>query len=243
MTTCDTSFAQIEVLAPEQSSKILFSQSMVILRVLTKLSPIVFFIGVAILIFGGIPRESGPSLFLPSFFVATFLMVLAALISMRDLKNHWLRRVARRVVSRRSGSLVAPDSGAWFVEVVPKANWEVRSLPESATDVGFLAFDFQARILLFEGDRERYRIPADALLDCRQDSYSRSVTLDKYGAKQQIGFYFVVVTVRISDTKIIEIPFRIRITDGLFTDKRQRYATTELLRDVERLKDEITNAA
>ena len=133
--------------------------------------------------------------------------------------------------------MVDPDAAAArFVEIVPKSNWDVRGLPENATDVGFLAFDFQARILLFEGDRERYRIPAGALIDFRQDSYSRSVTLDKYGAKQQIGFYFVVVRVRISDDKLIEVPFRIRISGGLFTDKRQRDGNAKFLKDMERLK-------
>jgi len=232
-----TDFAQIETLPPEQSGRILSARSMVIIRALNKVSPLIFIAAVGLLIWGGMPRESGQSVFLPCLFASIVLMVFAALLSMRDVKNRWLRYVARREIRRRADSLVDPDAtDLRFVEIVPKSNWDVRGLPENATDVGFLAFDFQARILLFEGDRERYRIPAGALIDFRQDSYSRSVTLDKYGAKQQIGFYFVVVRVRISDDKFIEIPFRIRISDGLFTDKRQRDGNAEFLKGMERLK-------
>jgi hypothetical protein len=164
-------------------------------------------------------------------------MTFAALLSMRDVKNRWLRYVARRKIRRRADSLVDPGaSDARFVEIVPRANWDVRGLSENATDVGFLSFDFDGRFILFEGDTQRYRIPASALLDCEQDHYSRSTTIDKYGARYEVRFYFVIVKIRLSEDTTSEIPFRIRISRGLFGDKSQRNGNAEFLKDMERLK-------
>ena len=232
-----TDFAQIETLPPEQSGRILFARSMVVIRALNKVSPLIFIAGVGLLIWGGMPRESGQSFFLPCFFASIVLMTFAALLSMRDVKNRWLRYVARRKIRRRADSLVDPGaSDARFVEIVPRANWDVRGLSENATDVGFLSFDFDGRFILFEGDTQRYRIPASALLDCEQDHYSRSTTIDKYGARYEVRFYFVIVKIRLSEDTTSEIPFRIRISRGLFGDKSQRNGNAEFLKDMERLK-------
>lgn len=242
MTECDTDFAQIEKLPPEQAGKVLFGRSMVVIRALTKVSPLLFIAGVGILIWGGMPRETGASLFIPSLLVSTFLMVFSAIISMRDVKNRWLRHVARRGIRRRSGSLVNLNtSGVRFVEVVPKANWDVRGLPDNATDVGFLSVDFQNGCLLFEGDNERYRIPTNALIEFKQENYSRSTTMDKYGARYDVRFYFVVIKARLSNGDLAEFPFRIRISGGLFNDKIQRDENTKFFQDIERLKNNRTS--
>jgi hypothetical protein len=37
---------------------------------------------------------------------------------------------------------------------------------EHASDVGFLRIDAKRRVLLFEGDKERYVVPAEAILGC-----------------------------------------------------------------------------
>jgi hypothetical protein len=37
---------------------------------------------------------------------------------------------------------------------------------ETATDVGFLKIDENRREILFEGDKERYRIPGPAMISC-----------------------------------------------------------------------------
>ncbi len=238
----NTGFAQIETLPPEQAGRILFGRSMVVIRALTTVSPLLFIAGVGILIFGAMPRETGASLFMPTLLASAFLMVFSALISMRDVKNRWLRHIARREIRRRSNSLVDSDaSDAWFVEVVPKANWDVRGLSENATDVGFLSVDFQNGCLFFEGDSKRYRIPAGALVEFEQDHYSRSATMDKYGARYDVRFYFAVIKVRLSDKESAEIPFRIRINGGFFSDKSQRDGNAKLLRDIERLKNNRTN--
>lgn len=235
-------YAQIETLPQEQSGRILLARSVVTIRALNKAGPLIWIAGVGLVIWGGIPKQTfdesyGGMRSLPLFFCGAGMLCFAGLLTMRDLKNRWLRYVARREIKHRPDRLVDPDvSGTRFVEVVPKSNWDVKNLPEKATDVGFLSVDFQNRCLLFEGDRERYRIPPAALLDCGQDKYSRFVTVDKYGARCEIRFYFVVIKVRLADGATAEIPFRIRISRGFFGDKRQRDGNAAFLKDIERLK-------
>ena len=67
--------------------------------------------------------------------------------------------------------LVKPgDSEALFVEIVPKLNWGKLSL-ETARDAGFLRVDKARREVLFEGDRERWRIPAAAITYCEMEFF------------------------------------------------------------------------
>jgi hypothetical protein len=71
-------------------------------------------------------------------------------------------------IGSRPENLVSPDDpDAIFVEVVPRTNW-VKATPKYAyaSDVGFLSIDLERGLLLFEGDRERYLIPAGAILGC-----------------------------------------------------------------------------
>src|ERR1700730_16391160 len=56
--------------------------------------------------------------------------------------------------------LTNPD--AILIEVVPRRNWGKLTL-ENAEDQGFLCVDTERRQLLFEGDKNRYRIPAEAV--------------------------------------------------------------------------------
>ena len=78
--------------------------------------------------------------------------------------NRYLRRRAGAKLGARPDRVVDPTHpAAEFVEVVPRANWGATML-ETATDVGFLLLDPRSRQVLFEGDRERWRIPAAAVL-------------------------------------------------------------------------------
>ncbi|MBI3464397.1 MAG: site-2 protease family protein [Planctomycetes bacterium] len=82
--------------------------------------------------------------------------------------NRVLYRAACRSQRVRPGLLVDPDDpDAIFVEVVPRQHWAKSNWKlETAADVGFLRIDHVRGALLFEGDRERYTIPAEAILDC-----------------------------------------------------------------------------
>jgi hypothetical protein len=81
--------------------------------------------------------------------------------------NLYFRWLARRTISRRIAPLVDPrDSEAAFVEIVPRAHWSGAMRLDTANEVGFLFVDRENRELLFEGNAERWRMPAQAITSC-----------------------------------------------------------------------------
>jgi hypothetical protein len=79
-----------------------------------------------------------------------------------------LYRAACREFASRPDKLVEPsDPDALFVEVVLRENWPRNQfMLEPAIDVGFLRIDVDRQVLLFEGDKERYIVPAASILSC-----------------------------------------------------------------------------
>lgn len=76
------------------------------------------------------------------------------------------QRVTRRAIQARASAIVNPDDpDAVYVDVVPRKRW-ANVLSDSPSDVGFVKVDLASRTLLFEGVRQRYRIPGDALASC-----------------------------------------------------------------------------
>jgi hypothetical protein len=61
-----------------------------------------------------------------------------------------------------------------FVDIVPRINWGKQML-ENATDIGFLEMSESKRALLFEGDRERYFIPVESILEVKHESWAALV--------------------------------------------------------------------
>jgi hypothetical protein len=106
------------------------------------------------------------------------------------LPAHYLRAVARSVIEPRPEALFDPrDPEAVCVEVVPRANWG-KPMLRPATDMGMLKVDPLSRCLLFEGDQERWRIPAASLISAEVESFRPST----YVEGQQGGeIYFVTV--------------------------------------------------
>ena len=86
------------------------------------------------------------------------------------LPAHYLRAVARSVIEQRPDALFDPrDPEAVCVDVIPRANWGKPAI-RTARDVGVLKVDPLSRCLLFEGDKERWRIPAASLISVEVDS-------------------------------------------------------------------------
>jgi len=83
--------------------------------------------------------------------------------------NIYFQRRARHYFGMRVSPIVdltrPSDEPRFFVEVVPRNNWGKLML-ETASDIGFLEVDGRRREIRFEGDRERYRIPATAITGC-----------------------------------------------------------------------------
>jgi hypothetical protein len=70
------------------------------------------------------------------------------------------------LIAARRDAIVRPsDPQAFFVSIMPRQFWtnQVTNFP---SDGGFLTIDTSSRELLFEGLKERYRIPGKAILSC-----------------------------------------------------------------------------
>src|SRR6185369_10563065 len=96
-----------------------------------------------------------------------------------------------------------------LVEIVPRANWG-RVMLETASDIGYLLIDGSRREVLFEGDRERMRIPSKAILSCvvQQASFGE-VTAGS------VEYFFTVMQVN-HHTGVRELPFAYRGEFGKF---------------------------
>jgi hypothetical protein len=71
-----------------------------------------------------------------------------------------------RLLGQRADPLVTPaDPEARFVDIVPRVQWH-QLVPDKATDRGFFSIDERHGRLLFEGLKERYVIPANAVISC-----------------------------------------------------------------------------
>lgn len=98
--------------------------------------------------------------------------------------NRWIRRV----IAERPDALVGADSpDAIFVDVVPRAQWH-QIIPDKAADRGLLLLDHQRGRVLFEGAKERYVIPVEAVLS------SKVVPMMPHTGNW--NFYAMVLTVR-----------------------------------------------
>jgi hypothetical protein len=82
------------------------------------------------------------------------------------------QRLCAAAIRQRPGALVHPDDpDAIYVGVVPRKNWG-RLMLENFTDIGLLKIDPGRRELLFEGDRQRWRIPMDSIHSCELEEYA-----------------------------------------------------------------------
>ena len=159
---------------------------------------------------------------LPLFCICAFLGVT----NVGFFSNRWLRNVTRRELKRRPANLVDPDApDARFVEVVPKLNWGKMML-ETASDVGFLTLDKPRGLVLFEGDKECYRIPVQAIVSCAMEIFVQGE-----GTHGATRYYYVVIRAN-HPTQFWEAPIRIRAGTKLFSRRKQRQMTEQLWKDI-----------
>jgi hypothetical protein len=151
-----------------------------------------------------------------AFGLAVFFFGLYLAFPGRSMLGHlYLHGRARQEFSQRPDAIVQyDDPEALFVEVVPRRNWD-KLLLETASDLGYLRIDERRREILFEGDRERYRIPAAALIDCRIHGFLPPLTNSSW---DELFMVAVVVEAPRGDE---EIPFGMRDPWGWRTRTRR----------------------
>lgn len=160
---------------------------------------------------------------------ACFCVVLAMVfIDSSYFGNRYLRNVLQRELARRISVLVdVHDPDALFVECVPKLNWGKMML-DNASDVGLIVVDRQKHEIRFEGDKERWRIPAAAIQYCelevfiqQQGHYKSKIYYVVLRASHRAGFW--------------EAPIRPRGKLGLFSGARKK-ATEQLFQAIQSIR-------
>jgi hypothetical protein len=133
----------------------------------------------------------------------------------------YYRRKTRAVIQTRPEPVVeADDPDAVFVEHIPRANWH-RLMLQNATDIGLFKVDTRRRMLLFEGDRERWVIPAEGVLSCEVEEFT------ELGQEEnKCNLHAVVVLTANIDGRVWEAPLSPRPTEFIpwRAPERQRKA-------------------
>jgi hypothetical protein len=154
-------------------------------------------------------------------FAVGVLSILVLLRYQHFLSSRYLKYVATSAVAQRSNPLVpAGDSGALFLEILPRSSWDKLG---PASDIGFFRIHREASELQFEGDAKRYRIPFSAVQSCEVEAIRLSS--DQWGTDQ----YFATVLNVNTANGAREIPLHAK---QLMFEKRrmpQRQAEAEAL--------------
>jgi len=215
--------ADVQLVPPPHGGTVLTGSAIVIgnLCALAPLVPLALAVGLMVLGYligfrsgDGVPLERlllGLGLMGVGFLLSSLSLVVS-LLHAGTFGNLYLKARMRRHSAMRPGRLVrAEDPGARFIEVVPRENWH-RVMLDTASDVGFLQVDTERRELLFEGDRERWRIPGAAILSCAPEPLT-------VGG----GMKYYMITLRANHPEgNWERPFGLRGATGVFPGKRQR---------------------
>jgi hypothetical protein len=230
---------EVQAIEPDYAGKVL-SRSMLWGGVVLALVPLAVFVGGMALLGwspGAFPEDMVTALKATSAVIGIAGLIVA-LRNPRYIANKILERRLRRELAGRPKRLVNPDDPrALFVELVPKANWG-RVMPYTANDAGLLLLDEAKREVLFEGDRERFRIPADAITYCVLEREEFPPLWFLYGLFWLLilGIRYSYVVLSIENPKqFLEAPIRVRSGEGLLGMKRKK-VTTELLNRIQQMR-------
>lgn len=176
-------------------------------------SPTAMHLGIALIVLGGIPL---------------LFSIVMGLADPSFFGNRYIRKVVLQEFARRTSLMVDPnDPEAVFVECVPKMNWGKMML-DNASDLGLMVVDQRRREIRFEGDKERWRIPAAAITYCgfevhvqRNGNHTTKIFYAVIQANHRSGFW--------------EAPLRPRGATGLFSGKRKK-ATKKLFEAIESIR-------
>jgi len=217
---------EIKAIEPEYAGKA-FSRGMLWGGTILTFVPLLIFIGgfglvawAATILEGGVPPTEKFIAFgmLAAGIVSGVGGMIMALTNPSYIACKILQNRLRRELARRPKRMVEPDNPeALFVEIVPKANWGRLKL-SWASDVGLLLLDQAKRELLFEGDRERFRIPADAITYCGFEEF-----VSQHG-HSRVTYYYMVLRIE-SPTRFWEAPIRLQTGAGLGSRKRKKEMT------------------
>jgi hypothetical protein len=163
-------------------------------------------------------------------FGCMILSLIWSLFYPRYLTARFMLRQTRRAFQKRAGLAVdlnSPD--LIFVDIIPRTNWG-KAMMENASDIGFLQLDRERRELIFEGDRERYWIPVESILEVRHEFWSESM---KHQFQSEPNKYHVITVRAMTADGPWETWFYRR------QDKFQRYTAKQRLSEAMSLQSKI----
>lgn len=146
------------------------------------------------------------------------------------LRNRYFRALLRREIKQRPDAIVQADADTWFVEIVPRSNWN-RMMWRTETDIGFLAVDAVRRELRFEGDKERFCVPVDALLSCEVEK-----SVFSSSAKPTAPGYFMVTLRASSAGGVWEAPVSPIVGGSIFRSRARQLAAKSLRAKIKALR-------
>ena len=146
------------------------------------------------------------------------------------LRNGYVRALLRREITQRPDAIVHADADSLFVEIVPRSNWN-RLMWRTETDMGFLAVDVAHREIRFEGDKERFRVPVDALVSCEVEK-----SLFSSSAKPTAPGYFMVVLRVPLPGGLWEAPVSPIVGGSIFRSKSRQRAAESLQAKIKALR-------
>lgn len=141
----------------------------------------------------------------------------------------YLLKTFRTVLSQRRDALFDPnDPSVQLVELSPRERWGQLTLTNK-NEVGLVKVDLLNQVILFEGDKQRIRIPAAAVRGCRIEEYISGA--GTHGAKR------VIMAVLLANAKDgeWEAPFEPKIATGKSTKEQTRLAQ-QLCNQIEKLR-------
>ncbi len=227
--------AEITPLPPEHCGKVLTRAMMVKGNVYSAIGLVSMFTGFGLLAWGATRLESAEKAHAGTDALGVGLCVAggaAVLFTFGGMfvdssfgGNRMLRKAFYAEISRRQDVIVDPnDPAARFVEIVPKLNWN-KVMLDNASDIGLLVADPVRNEIRFEGDRERWRLPAASITNATLEHYVHG-----NGAGKTKMFYVVLRASR--PDGFWEAPLRERHATGLFSSKRKKIAA-KLLADIQ----------
>ncbi|QDU40113.1 hypothetical protein Mal4_44680 [Maioricimonas rarisocia] len=128
-----------------------------------------------------------------AFLVASFLYLILA---GQFLASRYAVHVGRKILAQRPGALfLSDDENLRPVEVFDRTAWT--SVAAKSIDFGFLQVDPSRRLIQFEGNENRWHLPAAALTTCRiEEAHVGS----EGNAEAEKRYYVVISTHRDGET-------------------------------------------
>lgn len=219
-------FARIEAIEEHDAGTILTRQNAILKLLISIVPPIIG------LILGGMPfvvlmnRPLAPPEWvfgIAAFWMATcFFFACAWVIFFRHfVPGRFMFGKTRQAFEGRAESAVdLGNPSLIFVAVVPRAHWG-KTMMETATDIGFLNLDAERREVVFEGDRQRYWIPAESIIEVKHDFYVEAV---QHEYQRSPTFHHFVVLRAMTTTGPWETIFALRQHRFRRTSAKRRLA-------------------